>query len=111
MAGLRHALQAEAALRQELFACIVLIPLALFLPVPALERLLLVLSMLLVVLTEFLNSAIEAAIDRISLERHPLSGQAKDLGSAAVAVALLMSALCWIVIAGPVAMAWLSRRG
>ena len=88
-----------------------LIPLAVLLPVSALERLLLVLSMLLVVLTEFLNSAIEAAIDRISLERHPLSGQAKDLGSAAVAVALFMSALCWIVIAGPVAMTWLSRQG
>ena len=111
MAGLRHALQREAALRQELFACAVLTPLAVLLPVAALERLLLVLSMLLVVLTEFLNSAIEAAIDRISLERHPLSGQAKDLGSAAVAVALVMSALCWIVIAGPVVMAWLARQG
>jgi diacylglycerol kinase (ATP) len=107
-AGLRHALEREAAIRQELAACIVLIPLALLLPVPPVERLLIVLSMLLVVLTEFVNSAIEAAIDRISLERHPLSGQAKDLGSAAVAVALLMSALCWIVIAGPVAMRWIS---
>ena len=111
MAGLRHALQREAALRQELLACVALIPLAVLLPVAALERLLLVLSLLLVVLTEFLNSAIEAAIDRISLERHPLSGQAKDLGSAAVAVALVMSALCWIVIAGPVVLAWLARRG
>ena len=107
LAGLRHAMEREAAIRQELFACIVLIPAAVLLPVPAVERLLIILSMLLVVLTEFLNSAIEAAIDRISLDRHPLSGQAKDLGSAAVAVALLMSALCWIVIAGPVAMRWL----
>lgn len=106
-AGLRHALRHEAAIRQELLACVVLIPAAVLLPVPAVERLLIVLSMLLVVLTEFLNSAIEAAIDRISLERHPLSGQAKDLGSAAVAVALLMSALCWIVIAGPVMLGWL----
>ena len=106
-AGLRHALKREAAIREELIACVVLIPLAVLLPVPAVERLLIILSMLLVVLTEFLNSAIEAAIDRISLDRHPLSGQAKDLGSAAVAVALLMSALCWIVIAGPVAMRWL----
>ena len=72
-----------------------------------LERLLLVLSMMLVLLTEFLNSAIEAAIDRISLERHPLSGQVKDLGSAAVFVALLMSATCWAVIAGPVLARWL----
>jgi diacylglycerol kinase (ATP) len=109
LAGLRHAIQRETAIQQELLACVVLIPAAVLLPVPALERLLLVLSMLLIVLVEFLNSAIEAAIDRISLERHPLSGQAKDLGSAAVAVALLMSALCWIVIAGPVAMRWLAR--
>ena len=75
MAGLRHALAREAAIRQELLACIVLIPVALLLPVPAIERLLLVLSMLLVLLTEFINSAIEAAIDRISLDRHPLSAR------------------------------------
>lgn len=109
MAGLRHAIRGEAAIREELVACVVLIPAAVLLPVTALERLLLVLSMLLVLLTEFLNSAVEAAIDRISLERHPLSGQAKDLGSAAVAVALLMSALCWAVIAGPLALRWLLR--
>ena len=109
LAGLRHALANEAAMREELIGCIVMTPVALLLPVPALERLLLVLSMLLVLLTEFVNSAIEAAIDRISLERHPLSGQAKDLGSAAVAVALVMTALCWIVIAGPVLLRWLGH--
>jgi diacylglycerol kinase (ATP) len=106
-AGLRHAMRHETAIRQELTALAVLVPAAVLLPVPVLERLLLVLSMLLVLLTEFLNSAIEAAIDRISLERHPLSGQAKDLGSAAVGVALLMSAACWAVIAGPVVARWL----
>jgi diacylglycerol kinase (ATP) len=57
--------------------------------------------MLLVMVVELLNSAIEATVDRIGTERHPLSGLAKDLGSAAVAVALLMSIACWIVIAGP----------
>ena len=106
LAGLRHAMARETAIQQELLACAVLVPIAVVLPLPALERLLLVLSMLLVVLVEFLNSAIEAAVDRISLERHPLSGQAKDLGSAAVAVALLMSAACWTVIAGPLALQW-----
>ena len=106
-AGLRHALRHEMAIRQELIALAVLVPAALLLPVSALERLLLVLSMMLVLLTELLNSAIEAAIDRISLERHPLSGQAKDLGSAAVGVALLMSVACWAVIGGPVAARWL----
>ena len=109
IAGLRHALANEAAMRQEMLGCIVLTPIALLLPVPAIERLLLVLSMLLVLLTEFINSAIETTIDRISLERHPLSGQAKDLGSAAVAVALLMTGLSWIVIAGPVLLRWLQR--
>ena len=109
IAGLRHALANEAAMRQEIVGCIVMTPVALLLPVPTVERLLLVLSMLLVLLTEFINSAIEAAIDRISLERHPLSGQAKDLGSAAVAVALVMTGLCWIVIAGPVLLRWLQH--
>ena len=109
IAGLRHALAHEAAMREELAGFVVLTPVAVLLPVPAVERLLLVLSMLLVLLTEFVNSAIEATVDRISLERHPLSGRAKDLGSAAVAVALLMSASCWIVIAGPVLLRWLGR--
>ena len=109
LAGLRHAVRRETAIQQELLACAVLIPAAALLPVPVLERLLLVLSMLLVVVIEFLNSAIEAAIDRISLERHPLSGQAKDLGSAAVATALLMSAACWLVIAGPVVVRWFNQ--
>ncbi len=109
-AGFRHALRHEAAIRQELLALVVLVPAALYLPVSRLERLVLVLSMLLVMLVELINSAIEAAIDRISAERHPLSGQAKDLGSAAVAVALLMTVLCWLVIAGPVLVDWLERR-
>ena len=100
--GLRHALAHEAAFRQEALACGILIPLATLLPVARLERLTLVLSMLIVLLAELFNSAIEAAIDRISLDHHPLSGRAKDLGSASVGVALLMSATCWLVIAGPV---------
>lgn len=102
LAGLRQALAHEAAFRQEALACGLLIPLATLLPVTRLERLTIVLSMLLVLLAELFNSAIEAAIDRISLDHHPLSGRAKDLGSASVGVALLMSATCWLVIAGPV---------
>ena len=58
--------------------------------------------MMLVVLVEFVNSAIESTVDRISLERHPLAGQAKDLGSAAVFIAVLMWGLSWRVIVGPV---------
>ena len=98
MAGLRHALQREAALRQELLACVALIPLAVLLPVAALERLLLVLSMLLVVLTEFLNSAIEAAIDRISLDLHDLSKRAKDQASAAVFLSVMLASGTWLTV-------------
>ena len=108
IAGLRHALAHEAAFRQEALACGILIPLATLLPVARLERMTIVLSMLLVLLAELINTAIEAAIDRISLDHHPLSGRAKDLGSASVGMALLMSATCWLVIAGPVLLEWLA---
>ncbi len=101
LAGLRHAMRNEAAFRQEVVAATLLLVPAIALPVARLERLVLVLSMLLVMVVELLNSAIEATVDRIGLERHPLSGLAKDLGSAAVAVALLMSIACWIVIGAP----------
>lgn len=109
-AGLRHAMQHETAIRQELIALVILVPISTQLPVSNLEHLILVFSMLLVLLVEFVNSAIEAAIDRISLERHPLSGQAKDMGSAAVAIALLMSALCWLVVAGPIVADWFGQQ-
>lgn len=102
MAGFRHALRHEEAVRQELLTFAVLVPVAAELPVPAVERLVLVLSMGLVLVVELLNSALEAAVDRISLERHPLAGRAKDLGSAAVFTAIGLSALSWVVIAGPV---------
>jgi len=101
VAGLRHAARNEAAFRQELIASALLLVPALLLPVARLERLVLILSMLLVMVVELLNSAIEATVDRIGTERHPLSGLAKDLGSAAVALALVMSFACWLVIAGP----------
>ena len=65
--------------------------------------------MMLVVLVEFVNSAVERAVDRISIEPHSLSKAAKDLASAAVLVGVLMSGLCWTVIAGPVVCKWFSR--
>ncbi len=108
LAGFRHAIRHEESVRQELAVFVLLVPLAVVLPVSTLERLLLVLSMGLVLLVELLNSALEAAVDRISLDRHPLAGRAKDLGSAAVFTAIGMSFLCWVVIAGPVAWGWLS---
>lgn len=104
--GYRHAIANESAIREELVALGILVPVSVALPVSALEHLILVLSLLLVVLVELINSAIEATVDRISLERHPLAGQAKDLGSAAVLTALLMTSITWTMIAGPVVLRW-----
>jgi diacylglycerol kinase (ATP) len=106
IAGFRHATRHEAAFQQEVLLFLLLLPAAVLLPVPTIDRLLIVLSMLLVIVVELLNSAIEATVDRISSERHPLAGQAKDMGSAAVFLTVVMSVVCWIVIAGPVVVAW-----
>lgn len=104
--GIGHAVRHDAAVRQALAVLAVLVPLSMLLPVSDLEHLVLVLSMMQVVLMEFVNSAIESTVDRISLEHHPMSGQAKDLASAAVGIAMLMCGLCWLVIAGPVLWRW-----
>ena len=85
---------------------VVLVPVGVLVPVSDIEHLLLMLSLMLVVLVELVNSAIEATVDRISLEHHPLAGQAKDLGSAAVLTAVLMTGLTWTVIVGPVLLRW-----
>lgn len=105
--GFQHAVKHEPAFQQELIALVILVPVAMMLPVARVERLILVLVMMLVPVTELLNSSIEATVDRISLERHPLAGLAKDLGSAAVVGCILMSAVAWVVIAGPIALQWL----
>ena len=99
--GFRAAWQNEAAFREEAMLTIVLTPVALLLPVTGLEKLLLILSLLLLVLVEVLNSAVEAVVDRIGPEIHPLSGRAKDLGSAAVLIACLILGLTWLFIAVP----------
>lgn len=99
--GFRAAWQNEAAFREEFLLTVVLTPVALLLPVTGLEKLLLIVSPLLLVLVELLNSAIEAVVDRIGPELHPLSGRAKDLGSAAVLVTCLIVALTWLFLAGP----------
>ena len=100
-AGLQAAWRHEEAFRQEGLLCAALVPVALWLGGNAVERALLIGSLLLVVIVELLNSSIEAAIDRISLERHELSGRAKDLGSAAVFVALLNATIVWLLILWP----------
>lgn len=94
--GLRAAWGQEAAFRQELLLAMVLIPIALWLDFPLLERLLLIAVVVLVLVVELLNSAVEAAIDRIGSEFHELSGQAKDLGSAAVMLCLLLATAVWV---------------
>ena len=96
--GFRLAFRAEAAFRQELALVAPLAVVALWLDVTAVERVLLLGSLLLVLIVELLNSAIEAVVDRIGSEIHPLSGQAKDIASAAVTLSLLLAAMTWLLI-------------
>ena len=96
--GLCTAFAGEAAFRQLVLLNPVLVPLAFFLDVSRGERAVLVAVCLLALIVELLNSAVEAAIDRISLERHPLSKNAKDMGSAAQSVVLAMIALVWGIV-------------
>ncbi len=98
MAGFQSAWKGEAAFRQELVLALILLPLGVLLGRNALEYIALVGSVLLVLIVELLNSAIEAVVDRIGLERHPLSKNAKDMGSAAVLVSLLLVLFTWGLI-------------
>jgi len=93
--GLAHAIRHEAAFRQELVLTVLLVPAAWWLGQTIIERALLISVCLLLLIVELLNSAIEAAIDRHGDEYHDLSGQAKDMGSAAVFISLLLVALVW----------------
>lgn len=95
LAGLRAAWRYEAAFRQECALAAVMIPLALWLGKSTLEYLLLIGPLFIVLSVELLNSGIEALADRIGTEHHEFCGRAKDLGSAAVFVALALVALCW----------------
>lgn len=99
LAGLRSAWQHDAAFRQETIAAIVLSPVALWLGQSAIEKMLLIASLLLTLTVELLNSAIETAVDRHGSERHELSGRAKDMGSAAVMLSLVIVAVVWGTIA------------
>ncbi|MEJ5072743.1 diacylglycerol kinase [Enterobacter ludwigii] len=96
--GFRAAWQNEAAFRQEGVAAVIAIILACWLDVDAITRVLLIGSVLLVMIVEIINSAIEAVVDRIGTERHELSGRAKDMGSAAVFLAICIAALTWITL-------------
>ena len=98
MSGLRVALKKEAAFRQEVILFAILAPIGLWLGRNGIERSLLVGSLLIVLIVELLNSAIEATVDRVSKKHHKLSGRAKDMGSAAVYIALLQVLLVWALI-------------
>lgn len=111
LSGLSLAYRHESAFRQEVALAAVLIPVACLLPVQPIERVLLIGSVLLVMIVELLNSSVEAAIDRIGFDTHRLSKRAKDLGSAAVLLALIALASTWLLIVGPVLSDWLSRGG
>lgn len=100
--GLVYAFQEESAFRQELTLLVVLTPIALLLSVSYLEKALLIGSLLMVLAIELLNSSVEAAIDRISFEHHDLSKRAKDFGSAAVMLALIIAIMMWTSICIPV---------
>ena len=95
LAGLRAAFACEDAFRQEALLAALLIPAAFFLPVTWGGRALMIASILLVLIVELLNSAIEATVDRVSLDRHHLSKRAKDIGSAAVFLALTNVVVVW----------------
>ncbi len=93
--GLRAAFRHEDAFRMEVLAAAILIPVALWLPASHLGKALMIASVLLVLIVELINSAIEAIVDRVSLERHELSKRAKDFGSAAVLLSLLTVLVVW----------------
>jgi diacylglycerol kinase (ATP) len=95
MQGLKAAFVHEAAFRQELFLAIILIPIACILDVTQVERMLMIFSLFIVLIAELINSAIEAVVDRIGPELHELAGRAKDIGSAAVFVALVLVVYIW----------------
>ncbi len=98
IAGLRAALRYEDAFRQETLLALVLLPVALLLPVGLVGKALMIGSVMLVLIVELLNSAVEATVDRISLENHRLAKRAKDLGSAAVLISLINAVLIWLLV-------------
>ena len=96
--GLRAAYRHEEAFRQEVWLCIFMIPLGFYLGHGGVEKALLVSSVMLLPLVEILNSALEAVVDRFGGEQHELSGRAKDMGSAAVAIAIALMVVVWTLV-------------
>jgi diacylglycerol kinase (ATP) len=99
--GLRAAWQHEDAFRQEVLVAAIAIPVALLLPVASLGKVMMIASILLVLIVELLNSALETAVDHTSLEQHPLAKRAKDIASAAVFVSLVNALVVWVLVTYP----------
>ncbi len=98
IAGIKAAWRHEHAFRQEMVMVIILTITALALPISAFQKMFLIALLVFVLIVELINSAIEAVVDRVSLERHPLAKNAKDMGSAAVMLSIFMCGACWIVV-------------
>lgn len=96
--GIKAAWQNEAAFREEIIVAVLAVIVAFYLDISVIERILLIGSVMLVVIVEILNSAIEAIVDRISSEFHELSGRAKDMGSAAVFLTIILALIVWSAI-------------
>nr|WP_237668181.1 MULTISPECIES: diacylglycerol kinase [unclassified Vibrio] len=96
--GIKAAFKNEAAFREEVLLSVIMIPTALLLDVTGVERVLLIGTVLLVMVVELLNSAVEAVVDRIGSEHHELAGRAKDMGSAAVLITMLITGYTWLQI-------------
>lgn len=96
--GFRAAIKSEEAFRQDLLVCIILTPVAFFLPVSILEKLFLLSSLFFVIAAELINTAIEKVVDRISEEIHPLSKVAKDIGSCLVLVSFIHLVMVWTIV-------------
>jgi diacylglycerol kinase (ATP) len=97
----REAVRVESAFRQELMLIAVLAPLAFWLPLTMIERVILIVVLVQVLVVELLNSGLEAVVDRVSFERHELSRRAKDFGSAAVFLTLTLAIAVWLLIGVP----------
>ncbi|MFO7593718.1 MAG: diacylglycerol kinase [Pseudomonadota bacterium] len=104
--GLKAAITHEEAFRLELMALVVMLPLAFWLGRSGVEYALLIGSLMLVLLVELINSALEAVVDRIGVEHHELSGRAKDIGSAAVFIALMNVLIVWGLLLGERLLLW-----
>ena len=96
--GFRATWKHEEAFRQEVILAVILLPLSFFVAINATQLAILLLTLFIVLITEILNSAVEAVVDRVSDEHHKLAGRAKDMGSAAVLLSLTMTAVIWGVI-------------